>query len=1188
MGRKAASASPRRSPSSAAAAVSASVSTSSGGGGARAAGGAPPPPARTIKSEPGVGAARSSRSPSSASSAYRNDGARASAFGGTSRSPPIKPEPGTSDAFRARGGGGSGGGGYDRRPSTGGGGSTSTSTSSTGSGGRGGYGGGYDRNASGGSGYGASSGGGYGASSGSTLQPKSPIRAKAPPEGTELDVMLPFEPRGAADAADAALEAKKPTTLPEAEKMLADGPQLKPKSSGICHDFTKGMCTRGEKCRFTHTAAEGGEGGGAAAGDLSKPAAEAAAMGTESDEYTLTMRPGFGKTGRQVPLDVNFFPITFDPGLNWHQYRIDFDSKTTEAVRRDLLYDAEDLHKDKIGNVRVVYDGDAVLITAKPLPNDDFAVALTDPRDRKKAKEDRAIVTMRFAKVAEINMQTVNNYYNGYLGATPELPQAVINAINLVLRNKSAGKNYVGRFNNFYDKKMGSQDIGGGCEVWNGWHQSVRASMSQLTINIDISTCAFYKPIKLLDYLSEAIGLGRKGDFVSSLSTSQIQLASRALKGMTVTTNHIKVKGHTKEKRYKIRGIGSKAIADCFFEREDEDGTKTRVNVVDYFQQAYDTRLKYPQLPPIEQRGSGGRVIHLPLELCTVAGGQALLRKCSDVQTASMIKFTTKKPQQRRQEIARIVDKISLHKDGCAGAFGIGVSDKMATVTARVLPSPRIANNDSNGRPQAMVVRDKTGAWDFNRKKVLKPGKAINNWAVVNFSRQVQEAAVYRTFDILATTAVKTGVMMSRQPCIPMKSRPNAYPDDDSIKNVIGEVINEATRELKSKNQSLDKIFVVLDDTNAAFYQAVKHATDAIFGIPCQCLNKKWFSKFPIQAQANIAIKANAKAGGVNFTAKMASGGNRQLLVTESGKKTMVIGGDLTHPPKMDEDMYTLASLVGSMDLESGRYIARIEPNPAKVDIIDNIQSMMGELLDKYVEINGAPPEAIVYYRDGVSEGQFQEVLQMEYSGIKAAVIEASTKAGLGAVDVPITVCIVQKRHHVRFFQNNGQYTDRSGNAQPGTVVDSCVTHPKNFDFYLQSHAGIQGTSRPTHYTVIMDECKFGPDEFQNLTFALCHCYQRATRAVSIPCAVYYAHQSAFRARALASRHNVSTGVSRPAFLDPNARQFQDDTGGSSKRRSPPRSHDDGYNQPVDPNSQTYRDTFRNIHENIRDTMYFC
>ena len=63
-----------------------------------------------------------------------------------------------------------------------------------------------------------------------------------------------------------------------------------------------------------------------------------------------------------------------------------------------------------------------------------------------------------------------------------------------------------------------------------------------------------------------------------------------------------------------------------------------------------------------------------------------------------------------------------------------------------------------------------------------------------------------------------------------------------------------------------------------------------------------------------------------------------------------------------------------------------------------------------------------------------------------------------------ITVVICQKRHHTRLFAKNKEDCDRSGNVPAGTCVDTDITAPHNFDFYLCSHGGIQGTSRPVHY----------------------------------------------------------------------------------------------------------------------------
>lgn len=43
----------------------------------------------------------------------------------------------------------------------------------------------------------------------------------------------------------------------------------------------------------------------------------------------------------------------------------------------------------------------------------------------------------------------------------------------------------------------------------------------------------------------------------------------------------------------------------------------------------------------------------------------------------------------------------------------------------------------------------------------------------------------------------------------------------------------------------------------------------------------------------------------------------------------------------------------------------------------------MVDLFNQFFTTNGVRPEAVFYYRDGVSEGQFQSVLQQEYFEIK-------------------------------------------------------------------------------------------------------------------------------------------------------------------------------------------------------------
>lgn len=40
-------------------------------------------------------------------------------------------------------------------------------------------------------------------------------------------------------------------------------------------------------------------------------------------------------------------------------------------------------------------------------------------------------------------------------------------------------------------------------------------------------------------------------------------------------------------------------------------------------------------------------------------------------------------------------------------------------------------------------------------------------------------------------------------------------------------------------------------------------------------------------------------------------------------------------------------------------------------------------------------------------------------------------------------------------------------------------------DFFLQAHAALQGTAKPSHYVVILDEMKLGAEELQTITHHL-------------------------------------------------------------------------------------------------------
>lgn len=167
---------------------------------------------------------------------------------------------------------------------------------------------------------------------------------------------------------------------------------------------------------------------------------------------------------------------------------------------------------------------------------------------------------------------------------------------------------------------------------------------------------------------------------------------------------------------------------------------------------------------------------------------------------------------------------------------------------------------------------------------------------------------------------------------------------------------------------------------------------------------------------------------------------------------------------------------------------------------------MVLERLEAYRRATKTLPKKILYYRDGVSTGQFAQVRDEELPQIRAAC------KTIGVANIKITVVVAVKRHSTRFFPTS--IASANGNCRPGTLVDRAITLPHYSDFYLQSHHGLKGTAIPTHYMVIANEMNLKDTDLQELTYKLCYTYARATLGVSYPPPAYYADRLCDRGRA--------------------------------------------------------------------------
>ena len=255
----------------------------------------------------------------------------------------------------------------------------------------------------------------------------------------------------------------------------------------------------------------------------------------------------------------------------------------------------------------------------------------------------------------------------------------------------------------------------------------------------------------------------------------------------------------------------------------------------------------------------------------------------------------------------------------------------------------------------------------------------------------------------------------------------------------------------------LQLIMAVLPGKEKDLYAEIKRVGDSVVGVPTQCVQLKLVQQAKAQVCANISLKINSKLGGIN---QVIDPSVKSLVFREP---TIVFGADVTHPSPTENGIPSIAAVVASMDANATKYQARVraqrhEKGRGAQEIINDLAVIVKELLIEFYKANGKlKPSKIIFYRDGVSEGQFDQVLAHEVRAVQEACMMLEKE-----YRPRITFIVVQKRHHTRLFcENSRDETGKARNVPPGTTVDSGITHPYEFDFYLCSHFGIQV---PIHY----------------------------------------------------------------------------------------------------------------------------
>ncbi|CAK9201819.1 unnamed protein product [Sphagnum troendelagicum] len=849
--------------------------------------------------------------------------------------------------------------------------------------------------------------------------------------------------------------------------------------------------------------------------DQGPPSPQSVAPPVSSKAVRFPLRPGRGRLGQKCIVKANHFSVEL-PDKDLHQYDVAITPEvTSRGVNRAVMEQLVKLHRESaLGQRLPVYDGRKSLYTAGPLPFQlkEFQISLLEQDDGNTTprKERSFKVVIKFAARADLH------HLGQFLaGCQADAPQEALQVLDIVLRELPTHRySPVGR--SFYSPNLGTRKtLGEGLESWRGFYQSIRPTQMGLSLNIDMSSTAFIEPKTVMEFIHDLLNK----DLSRGLTNSDLLKIKKALKGIKVEVTH---RGSIRRK-YRVSGLTNQATKDLQFPVDEEGSLKS---VTDYFREMYGYIIRHPLLPCL-QVGSQQRPNYLPMEVCKIVEGQRYSKRLNERQITALLKVTCQRPKEREEDILQTVRHNAYHQDPYAQEFGIHISAQLAQVEARVLPAPRLKYHDT-GREKECLPH--VGQWNMMHKKMVNGG-VVNHWACLNFSRSVQENYARNFCAELAQMCQTSGMDFQSEPFVPVRS---ARPEhsDRALLQLCEEV------KQRTEGKGLDLLIAILPDNNGPLYGDLKKQCETNIGVVSQCCLTKHVFKMSKQYLANVALKINVKVGGRN-TVLVDALTRRIPLVSDI--PTIIFGADVTHPHPGEDSSPSIAAVVASQDWpEVTKYAGLVCAQAHRQELIQDLfetwvdpqkglctGGMIRELLISFRRATGQKPLRIIFYRDGVSEGQFYQVLLYELDAIRKACASLEPD-----YQPPVTFVVVQKRHHTRLFacnHNDSRSIDRSGNILPGTVVDSKICHPTEFDFYLCSHAGIQGTSRPAHYHVLWDENKFSADGLQSLTNNLCYTYARCTRSVSIVPPAYYAHLAAFRAR---------------CYMDPEASDSGSMTGG--------------------------------------------
>ncbi|KAG0493157.1 hypothetical protein HPP92_006281 [Vanilla planifolia] len=289
----------------------------------------------------------------------------------------------------------------------------------------------------------------------------------------------------------------------------------------------------------------------------------------------------------------------------------------------------------------------------------------------------------------------------------------------------------------------------------------------------------------------------------------------------------------------------------------------------------------------------------------------------------------------------------------------------MTQLRGRVLEPPKLKLGDG-GHVMELTPTRHDRQWNLLNSHVTE-GAQIKRWALISFGGSPEQRSTIPKFiNQLSQRCEQLGIRFNKTTVIaPLFEQMKLLNDVSSLECKLSKIHESALCDLQ--------LLICVMEKKHRGYADLKRIAETGIGVVSQCCLYSNLTKLNSQFLSNVALKINAKLGGSNVVLYNTIPRQIPRIFTDD-EPSMFMGADVTHPHPLDDSSPSVAAVVGSMNWPAAsKYVARMRSQTHRQEIIEDLGEMVHELLIEFSASTRKLPSRIIFFRDGVSETQFQK-----------------------------------------------------------------------------------------------------------------------------------------------------------------------------------------------------------------------